>query len=80
MVNKKAQWLVFPYDAIKHLPNLRISPMGLRLPQHDRRPHTIVDYTFFGLNNDTVPILAPRDAMQFGNALPPSPASPRCPC
>jgi len=67
MVNK-AQWLVLPYDAIKHLPNLRISPMGC-VPQHDRRPRTIVDYTFFGLNDDTVPI-APRDAMQFGNALP----------
>jgi hypothetical protein len=39
------------------------------IPQHDRRPHTIVDYTFFGLNDDMVPI-APQDAMQFGNALP----------
>jgi hypothetical protein len=38
------------------------------VPQHDCHPHTIVDYTFFGLNDDTVPI-APRDAMQFGNAL-----------
>jgi hypothetical protein len=37
--------------------------------QHDRRPRTIIDYTFFGLNDDTVHI-APRDAMQFGNALP----------
>jgi hypothetical protein len=39
------------------------------VPQHDRCPHTIVDYTYSGLNRDTVPI-APWDAMQFGNALP----------
>jgi hypothetical protein len=31
-------------------------------------PHTVVDYTFFGLNDDTVPI-APWDAMQFGITL-----------
>ena len=67
MVNR-AQWIVLPYDAVKHLRNLRISPMGC-VPQHDRRPRTIVDYTFFGLNDDTLPI-APLDAMQFGNALP----------
>jgi hypothetical protein len=71
--NKAQQWLVLPYDAIKHLPNLHISPILGCIPQHDCRPHTtIVDYTFFGLvNNDTVPI-APQDnaSMQFGNALP----------
>jgi hypothetical protein len=56
MVNK-AQWLVLPYDAIKHLPNLRISPMGCVSQEHDCCPRsTIVDYTFFGLNDDTVPI------------------------
>jgi hypothetical protein len=71
MVVNKAQWLVLYYDAIKHLRNLRISPMLGCVPQDDRRPRTmIVDYTSFGLNDDMVPI-APRDAsMQFGNALP----------
>jgi len=29
----KNVWMVFPYDEIKHLPNLRISPIGA-VPQH----------------------------------------------
>jgi hypothetical protein len=38
------------------------------VPQRDRRPRLIVDYTFSGLNQDTLQ-LAPREAMQFGRAL-----------
>ena len=38
------------------------------VPQRDRRPRLIVDYNFFGVNEDTVP-LAPKEAMQFGRAL-----------
>ena len=67
MVNQ-AQWIVLPYSAVRHLPGLRLSPLGV-VPQHERRPRTIVDYTFSGVNPDTVPI-APLDAMQFGNTLP----------
>ena len=66
MVNK-AQWVLLPYDAVRHLPGLRISPMGV-VPQHERRPRTIVDYTFHGVNDETVR-LAPMEAMQFGQAL-----------
>jgi hypothetical protein len=33
-----------------------------------RRPITIVDYTFSGVNEDTCPI-APAEAMQFSTAL-----------
>jgi hypothetical protein len=66
MVNQ-AQWLVLPYSAVRHLPGLRLSPLGV-VPQHERRPRTIVDYTYSGVNPDTVPI-APMDAMQFGNTL-----------
>jgi hypothetical protein len=63
----KAQWVVLPYSLVDHYPQLRISPIGV-VPQHERRPRTIVDYTYSGLNTDTVPLCAP-EAMQFGRAL-----------
>ena len=64
---KKMQWTLLPADLVTGLQHLRLSPLGV-VPQHDRRPRTIVDYTFHGVNDDTVP-LAPLDAMQFGRAL-----------
>jgi hypothetical protein len=68
----KGQWIVLPYHVVQNLPKrvrrqLRISPMEV-VPQRDRRPRVIVDYSFFGVNDDTVK-LAPREAMQFGKAL-----------
>jgi hypothetical protein len=41
--------------------------MGV-VPQHERRPRLIVDYSFSGIKDETVP-LSPREAMQFGQAL-----------
>ena len=64
---QKGQWILLPYDLIKDLPNLRLSPLGV-VPQRDRRPRVIIDYTFHGVNEDTIR-LAPREAMQFGRAL-----------
>ncbi|MGH7974087.1 MAG: hypothetical protein ACREBR_01075 [bacterium] len=64
---EQGYWVALPYHQVRHLPNLRISPMGV-VPQRDRRPRIIVDYTFSGVNADTVP-LAPLEAMQFGKAL-----------
>jgi hypothetical protein len=63
----RGQWMVLPYSLVKSLPNLRISPLGV-VPQHDRRPRTIVDYSFYGINDDTLQ-LSPDDSMQFGHAL-----------
>ena len=61
-------WVVLPYHvAIERLPGLRLSPLGV-VPQRDRRPRLIVDYTFSGVNDETVP-LAPKESMQFGRAL-----------
>jgi hypothetical protein len=57
-------WTVLPWSVAKHLPGLRLSPIGV-VPQHDRRPRTIVDYTYFGINAATQPV-TPKDAMQFG--------------
>ncbi|KAL3943053.1 MAG: hypothetical protein SGARI_000071, partial [Bacillariaceae sp.] len=41
--------------------------MGV-VPQNERRPRPIVDYSFSGLNGETIS-LAPDEAMQFGRAL-----------
>ena len=60
-------WVVLPYSEVLHLSHLRLSPLGV-VPQRDRRPRIIVDYTFWGINDDTVN-LAPSEAMQFGRAL-----------
>lgn len=60
-------WPVMPYSAVRHWKDLLISPLGV-VPQRDRRPRLIVDYSFSGVNNDTVQ-MAPKDAMQFGRAL-----------
>ena len=60
-------WVVLPYSTVLNLSHLRLSPLGV-VPQRDRRPRIIVDYTFWGINDDTVS-LAPDEAMQFGRAL-----------
>ena len=63
----RRQWIVLPYDLVKDLPGLRLSPIGV-VPQCDRRPQTIVDYTFYNVNAETCR-LAPEEAMRFGRAF-----------
>ena len=48
-----AQWLLLPADLALQLPNLRVSPMGV-VPQQSRQPRTIVDYTWAGINAETL--------------------------
>jgi len=62
-----AQWLLLPAELALQLPNLRVSPMGV-VPQPSRRPRTIVDYTWAGINAETLD-WHPQEAMQFGRAL-----------
>ena len=50
-----------------HLQDLRLSPLGC-VPQHERRPRIICDYSFYNVNQETEH-LAPPKAMQFGPAL-----------
>ncbi len=64
---KRAFWTVLPHSRVKHLKHLRVAPFGV-VPQFDRRPRTIVDYSFSGLNKETLK-LSPREAMQFGRVL-----------
>ena len=65
--SQQGYWVIVPYDVARTWPNLRISPLGV-VPQRNRRPRLIVDYTFSGLNAETLQ-WAPREAMQFGRAL-----------
>ena len=64
---QKGQWTILPFSSVKDLVNLRISPPGV-VPQRDRRPRWIVDYSFYDVNDETVPLVA-EGAMQFGHAL-----------
>ena len=59
-------WLALPYELVKTLPALRLSPTGV-VPQKERRDRIIVDYTFSGVNQATS-ALAP-DSLQFGHAF-----------
>jgi hypothetical protein len=60
-------WTVLPYDTVKHLPPLRLAPAGV-VPQRERRPRPIIDYSFYNTNNLSLP-LHPQRAMQFGATL-----------
>ncbi len=68
---KKGYWVVLPYKKLRNqreqVKLLRVSPMGV-VPQRERRPRLIVDYSFSNLNQETIK-LAPQEAMQFGRAL-----------
>ncbi len=61
-------WLVLPYPAVQKMPSLRLSPAGV-VPQRDRWPRPIMDYSFSGVNQASAPY-APFAAMQFGKTLP----------
>ena len=65
MVRKKF-WVVLPYRSVQHLPHLKLAPSGV-VPQRERRPRPIMDYTFTGVNQASLP-LAP-DSMQIGHTL-----------
>ena len=60
-------WVVLPLSEIQHWTKLRLSPLGV-VPQRDRRPRLIVDYTFSNVNQETVR-LAPPESKQFCRAL-----------
>jgi len=65
---KKGHWVLLPAEDVIDAEELRLSPLGV-VPQRERRPRTISDYSYFGVNDETLN-LAPPEAMQFGKALP----------
>ncbi len=60
-------WLVLPYSVVRHMTSLRLAPAGV-VPQRERRPRPIMDYSFYDTNQQSVPI-QPAHAMQFGGTL-----------
>ena len=58
---------MLPAELVLALRDFHASPPGV-IPQREQRLRTIVDYSFFSVNNDTVP-LAPSDSVQFGHTL-----------
>jgi hypothetical protein len=64
---QKDQWVILPYDVVKDFPGLRLSPPGC-IPQRDRRPRWICDYSYYDVNQETVELFA-AESMQFGHAL-----------
>jgi hypothetical protein len=58
---------VLPVSTVINHMELQLSPIGV-VPQHERQRRIICDYTFYGINEDSVPT-GPHEAMRFGNAL-----------
>ena len=66
-MRKKGMFIVLPYHLLRDLKQLRISPIGC-VPQRERRPRMINDYTYSKVNPDTIHC-APPEAMQWGRTL-----------
>ena len=64
----KQQWTVLPASLVKDISGIRLSPLLGLVPQRNRWDRMISNYSFFGVNDDTVP-LAPTEAMQFDQTL-----------
>jgi len=64
---EKRFWVVLPYKDVQSMPHLKLAPCGV-VPQRDRRPRPIIDYTFAEVNQHSIQ-LAPLHSMQFSNAL-----------
>jgi hypothetical protein len=57
----KGQWVMLPARLVLDRTSMRLIPLGV-VPQRDRRPHTISDYSYFLVNEDTID-LTPADSM-----------------
>jgi hypothetical protein len=67
---REGYWCVLPFAAVAHFSQLKLSPAGV-VPQWERRPRIILDYSFpaeDNVNLTSLPI-APLHAMQFGGAF-----------
>jgi hypothetical protein len=56
---QKGQWTILPYSIVKEFLQLCLSPPGV-VPQRDRRPRWIVDYSFYNVNQETLPLIAEK--------------------
>jgi hypothetical protein len=59
-------WVMLPHDQVRKLgKDLRLSPLAVKDEGEKRRPHVLMDHTWFGVNEHTVMELPPK-VMQFG--------------
>jgi hypothetical protein len=63
----KTQWVLLPAHMVLSNPNFCISPLGV-VTQLGRCSHTICDYYFFCVKDDTVDMPL-AESIQFGRAL-----------
>jgi hypothetical protein len=54
----KGYWAILPYNALRHLTHLKLSPSGA-VPQCERRPRPIMDYTYMKVNQASLPLADP---------------------
>ena len=66
-MKSKGMFIVLPYHLVRNLKPLQISPLGC-IPQRERRPRIINNYTYSGVNPATVKMV-PEEAMQWGRTL-----------
>ena len=64
---QKGQWVVLPASMAPELKELRLLPPGV-VPQRDRRPQWICNYTWSGVNTEMIPLVA-KELKQFGHIL-----------
>jgi hypothetical protein len=48
-------WVVLPFTLVQTLPLLKLAPSGV-VPQRDRQPHPIMDYSYNYVNQTSLPI------------------------
>ena len=60
-------WTVLPYDSVKHITKLQLSPAAIK-DERDRKPRLLCDHSWSPVNDTTLPH-SPPEAMQFGGAL-----------
>ena len=65
-------WMVLPYDLVRDLDSLMLSPCAIK-EERDRRPRLLCDHSWdwgWPSVNETTLAHTPPEAMQFGGALP----------
>jgi hypothetical protein len=60
-------WAVVPYSAVRHLPQLQLSPAVVK-EERERKPRLLCDHSWNPINEKTLPH-SPPEAMQFSGAL-----------
>jgi hypothetical protein len=63
---KKGFWMLLSHDAVRPLPHLRLSLLGV-VPQREKRPYVVLDYSYYSINAETAKMSA-AESIQFRKA------------